>query len=69
MLEFCYKPTEVLLYGREERIMSIQDLQDFANQLNSLVEANKFLLFLLMNMSSEEIEEYKKRYQAKRKEE
>ena len=49
--------------------MSIQDLQDFANQLNSLVEANKFLLFLLMNMSSEEIEEYKKRYQAKRKEE
>ena len=44
-------------------------IYDFAKELNELVEARKFLLFLLMNMSNEEIEEYKKRYQAERKKE
>lgn len=44
-------------------------IQDFAKELNELVEAKKFLLFLIMNMPSEEFEEYKRRYQKERKEE
>ena len=45
------------------------DIELFGKKILELVECEKFLTFLLMNMPNEEIDEYEKRYLAEWKEE